>query len=78
VENGKPAPDLYLTAAKALNVEPKDCLVIEDSVAGITAGKAAGMRVLAFSETLDAKMQMAAGATECFSTMKELEGLLGL
>lgn len=78
VENGKPAPDLYLKAAQALNVNPKDCLVIEDSIAGITAGRAAGMRVLAFSETLDAKMQAAAGATECFKTMKELEGLLGL
>jgi HAD superfamily hydrolase (TIGR01509 family) len=78
VENGKPAPDLYLKAAKALNVDPKDCLVIEDSIAGIMAGKAAGMRVLAFSETIDAKIQAAAGATECFSTMKELEGLLGL
>lgn len=78
VENGKPAPDLYLKAAKALNVAPEDCLVIEDSVAGITAGRAAGMRVLAFSETLDEKMQTAAGATECFKSMKELEGLLGL
>ena len=78
VENGKPAPDLYLKAAKALNVDPKECLVIEDSIAGITAGKAAGMRVLAFSETLDEKLQRAAGATECFKTMKELEGLLGL
>jgi hypothetical protein len=36
------------------------------------------MRVLAFNETIDAKIQAAAGATECFSTMKELEGLLGL
>ncbi|MDE8603502.1 HAD family phosphatase [Marinomonas sp. RSW2] len=78
VENGKPAPDLYLKAAKALTVDPKDCIVIEDSIAGIMAGKAAGMRVLAFSETIDAKIQAAAGATECFSTMKELEGLLGL
>lgn len=78
VENGKPAPDLYLKAAKALNVDPEECLVIEDSIAGITAGRAAGMRVLAFSETLDEKLQMAAGATECFKTMKELEGLLGL
>ena len=78
VENGKPAPDLYLKAAKALNVAPEDCLVIEDSIAGITAGKAAGMRVLAFSETLDAGMQTAAGATQCFNTMKELEGLLGI
>jgi len=78
VENGKPAPDLYLKAAKALNVDPKDCLVIEDSIAGIMAGKAAGMRVLAFSETIDATIQAAAGATECFNTMEELEGLLGL
>ncbi|BDX03035.1 haloacid dehalogenase [Marinomonas pontica] len=78
VQHGKPAPDLYLTAANALNIDPKDCLVIEDSIAGITAGKAAGMRVLAFSETLDENMQMAAGATRCFKTMKELEGLLGL
>ena len=78
VQHGKTAPDLYLTAANALNIDPKDCLVIEDSIAGITAGKAAGMRVLAFSETLDENMQMAAGATRCFKTMKELEGLLGL
>ena len=78
VENGKPAPDLYLKAAKALNIDPKDCLVIEDSIAGIMAGKAAGMRVLAFSETIDAKIQAAAGATECFIAMEELEGLLGL
>ncbi|PYF84530.1 MULTISPECIES: HAD family phosphatase [Marinomonas] len=78
VDNGKPAPDLYLKAAKALNVTPEDCLVIEDSIAGITAGRAAGMRVLAYSETLDAQMQTAAGATQCFKTMKELEGLLGI
>lgn len=78
VENGKPAPDLYLKAANALKIDPKDCLVIEDSVAGITAGRAAGMRVLAFSETIDAKIQIAAGATDCFNTMKELEALLDL
>ena len=78
VAQGKPAPDLYLKAAAALNVAPEDCLVIEDSVAGIKAGKAAGMRVLAFSETLEADLQTRAGATECFDTMKQLESLLGL
>ncbi|MEL0613172.1 HAD family phosphatase [Marinomonas arenicola] len=78
VANGKPAPDLYLKAAAALNIAPEDCLVIEDSVAGITAGKAAGMRVLAFSETLDAQLQRNAGADACFKTMQELETLLGL
>lgn len=78
VENGKPAPDMYLKAAAALNVNPEDCLVIEDSIAGITAGRAAGMRVLAFSATLEKNIQLAAGAIQCFDTMEELEELLGL
>ncbi|GIV65671.1 MAG: beta-phosphoglucomutase [Bellilinea sp.] len=42
----KPAPDLFLLAAKQLGVEPSECLVIEDAEAGIAAGKAAGMRTL--------------------------------
>lgn len=78
VANGKPFPDLYLKAAAALGVAPEDCIVIEDSIAGITAGRAAGMRVFAFSETLSADKQTAAGATVCFDTMEELEKLLGL
>ena len=41
----KPAPDLYLEAAKRLGLEPKDCLVIEDSLNGMHAAKAAGMCV---------------------------------
>lgn len=48
VENGKPAPDLFLLAAERLGVAPKDCVVIEDSPAGIMAAKAAGMRVIGF------------------------------
>ena len=78
VENGKPAPDIYLKAAETLNVDPKDCLAIEDSVAGITAGCAAGMRVLAYSGDFSKEIQTAAGATACFNTMKDLEILLGL
>ncbi|MBR7887894.1 HAD family phosphatase [Marinomonas sp. A79] len=78
VKNGKPAPDLYLKAAAALSVLPKDCLVIEDSVAGIGAGRAAGMKVLAFSESVDKAIQLTAGASECFDSMAELETLLGL
>jgi beta-phosphoglucomutase-like phosphatase (HAD superfamily) len=49
VTHAKPAPDLFLYAAKALDVAPADCLVIEDSVNGVTAGLAAGMRVWAFT-----------------------------
>jgi HAD superfamily hydrolase (TIGR01509 family) len=48
VERGKPAPDLFLHAAKSLGVPAQDCLVLEDSVNGIAAGRAAGMRVWAF------------------------------
>ena len=45
VENGKPAPDVFLLAAKRLGVDPKDCLILEDSKAGIKAGKASGAMV---------------------------------
>ncbi len=48
VQRGKPAPDLFLHAAAAMGFAPADCLVIEDSPAGIEAGKAAGMTVAAF------------------------------
>jgi HAD superfamily hydrolase (TIGR01509 family) len=46
VEQGKPAPDIFLTAAQGLGVAPSDCLVYEDSDEGITAAHAAGMRVI--------------------------------
>jgi len=49
VARAKPAPDLFLHAAGKLNVAPADCLVIEDSVHGVTAGLAAGMTVWGFS-----------------------------
>jgi D-ribulokinase len=48
VAEGKPSPDLFLHAARAMKVAPKDCLVIEDSVAGVAAGRAAGMIVFGF------------------------------
>jgi HAD superfamily hydrolase (TIGR01509 family) len=49
VKRGKPAPDLFLHAADQMHVEPANCLVIEDSPAGIAAAKAAGMTVFAFT-----------------------------
>lgn len=48
VANGKPAPDLFLLAAASLGFEPQNCLVIEDSVPGIQAARAAGMHVYHF------------------------------
>lgn len=49
VERGKPAPDLFLHAAREMHCPAADCVVIEDSPAGIEAAKAAGMRVFAFA-----------------------------
>lgn len=48
VKKGKPAPDIFLYAAEKLNVSSEKCLVIEDSIHGINAAKAAGMDVYAF------------------------------
>ncbi len=47
VAHRKPAPDIFLEAANKLNVEPEECVVIEDSAAGIQAGIEAGMKVIA-------------------------------
>ena len=52
VARGKPAPDIYLAAAKTLNVVPDTCLVIEDAPNGVVAAKAAGMRCLAVSTSV--------------------------
>ncbi len=48
VERGKPAPDVYLEATRRLEVEPAECVAIEDSASGIRAARAAGMRVIAY------------------------------
>ncbi len=62
VEKGKPAPDIYLAVAEKLAVKPKNCLVFEDIIPGIQAGKAAGMQVCAvydkYSEYQDMEKHM--------------------
>jgi len=49
VKNGKPAPDLFLYAAEKMGVQPKECIVIEDSPVGIKAGLAANMKVIHYT-----------------------------
>ncbi|WP_346837960.1 HAD family hydrolase [Microbulbifer sp. SAOS-129_SWC] len=49
VSRGKPHPDLFLFAAQTMGVEPQRCLVVEDSIAGVTAAVAAGMPVVGYS-----------------------------
>ena len=48
VERGKPHPDLFLYAANAMSAEVSDCIVVEDSIAGVTAARNAGMRSIGF------------------------------
>lgn len=48
VKQGKPAPDIFLTAARKLNATPKNCIVIDDSRSGVNAGKNAGMTTIGF------------------------------
>lgn len=67
VEDGKPAPDLFLHAARGMGFAPPDCVVVEDAPAGVAAGRAAGMRVLGYNVAAD----------DTFAHMRELPGLIG-
>jgi beta-phosphoglucomutase-like phosphatase (HAD superfamily) len=58
VEHGKPAPDIYLTAAKRLDVLPSDCFVLEDSHNGATAAKRAGMTCIGFQNPNSGKQDL--------------------
>ena len=82
VRKGKPAPDLFLFAAEQMRTSPKRCLVIEDSVAGVTGARAAGMTVLGFHGGSHcppghAGMLRAAGAVATFDDMRQLPDLMG-
>ncbi|MEU9148204.1 HAD family hydrolase [Streptomyces sp. NPDC048349] len=76
VGQGKPAPDLFLHAARSMGVEPSRCVVVEDSTLGVQAARAAGMDVFAFTTMLPAERLR--GATAYFGDMKQLPGLLQL
>lgn len=73
----KPAPDLYLHAARALGCAPADCVVVEDSPLGARAAAAAGMRCFGFAPHGDGAGLAFEGA-QVFHSMAELPGLFGL
>jgi HAD superfamily hydrolase (TIGR01509 family) len=81
VEHAKPAPDLFLLTAKEMNVPIDKCIVIEDSVAGVTGAKAAGMDVWGFTgahndqKTWAGKLQQA-GAMEIFTSLIHIKDRL--
>lgn len=81
VKMSKPAPDLFLLAADQMKAEPARCIVIEDSVSGVTAARAAGMTVIGFTggshcRAGDEANLRAAGATAIIDDMRALPGLL--
>lgn len=77
VPRGKPFPDLFLHAALALDVQPFDCVVVEDSVPGVTAARAAGMRALAYAgEPYANPAALQAAGGQLFHDMRDLPGLL--
>ncbi len=69
IEHKKPAPDIFLKAAQLLDVQPSRCLVVEDAVSGVEAGKAAGARVLALTTSFsDDKLSKADWITSTLAT----------
>lgn len=76
VKRPKPAPDLFLHAAATRGHAPETCVVIEDSVTGVIAGRAAGMRVLAYAADGDEAAMTAAGG-ELLADMHDALRLIG-
>ncbi|WP_437952987.1 HAD-IA family hydrolase [Sorangium sp. So ce296] len=73
VAHGKPAPDLFLAAARALGVPPARCLVVEDAPAGVQAAKAAGMTALGVARLADDALLAAAGADRVVTTLDAVD-----
>jgi len=81
VQNGKPAPDLFLLAAARMQVEPRDCVVVEDSPAGVQAAAAAGMTAVGFVGGSHAgaglgRQLTAAGARTIVADMRQLKSAI--
>lgn len=75
-EKMKPAPDLFLHAARRMGVDPAACAVVEDSRFGVEAARAAGMRAFGFAGGLTPAGHLHGPDTVVFSDMRDLPGLL--
>jgi beta-phosphoglucomutase len=73
VERGKPAPDVFLHAARLAAVDPAHSVVVEDAPAGIEAARSAGMRSIGLATTHEAADLRRCGADEVFGTLAELD-----
>lgn len=76
VAKGKPAPDIFLRAAELIKKKPEECVVIEDSLAGVEAGRAAGMQVIAITNSFAA--EKLGRADHIVKNYEEIERLLGV
>ncbi len=76
VVNGKPAPDLFLHAAARMGVDPRACVVVEDSRYGVEAARAANMDVFAYTDGVTPAQALSGPRTTVFDDMRTLPELL--
>jgi HAD superfamily hydrolase (TIGR01509 family) len=76
VRNGKPAPDLFLHAARRLGVDPAACAVVEDSQYGVQAARAAGMAAFGYAGSVTPARMLEGPGTTVFDDMRDLPRLL--
>ena len=76
ITNKKPDPEIYLKAAAAVGVAPENCMVVEDAVAGVLSGKAAGCYVVGVKGSFGKEELIAAGADAFVETTCDIVGLL--
>ena len=76
VENGKPAPDVFLRAAQLLGVSPQDCFVIEDSANGIKAGYSAGMKCIGVPDIVPFDEETKKLTVACATTLNDVITIL--
>ena len=69
----KPDPEIFLTAAHELGVEPRDAMVLEDAVVGVEAAKAGGMAAIGIARADDADMLAGAGADIVVTTLDDVD-----
>ncbi|MYT75063.1 MULTISPECIES: HAD family hydrolase [unclassified Streptomyces] len=77
VARAKPAPDVFLHAARRMGVDPAACAVVEDSGNGVRAARSAGMRAFGYAGGLTPAEQLAGQDTVVFHHMRELPALIG-
>jgi HAD superfamily hydrolase (TIGR01509 family) len=76
VQNGKPAPDLFLHAARRMGVSPEACAVVEDSQYGVRAARAAGMEAFGYAGSVTPARMLEGPGTTVFADMRDLPRLL--